>query len=98
MDEGLEEARKKKLGGAQEAPEAKKIEEQLKSALRIALSEKAYARMMNVRIASPQLYAAAARQALGAYGKMGRQIGEEELVSLLRAVRGKGRETKITFK
>lgn len=98
MEDELEEARKKKLEGAQQALEAKKIEEQLKSALRVALSEKAYTRMMNVRIASPQLYAAAARQVLGAYGKIRRQISEEELVSLLQAVRGKERETKITFK
>ncbi len=98
MDEELEEARRKKLEEAQQANETKKIEGQLKSALRIALSDKAYARMMNVRIASPQLYAAAARQVLGAYGKVRRQISEEELLSLLSAVRGKGRETKITFK
>jgi len=98
LEEELEEARKKKLEGAQQALEGKKIEEQLKSALRIALSEKAYGRMMNVRISSPQLYAAAARQALGAYGKIRRQISEQELLSLLKTVRGKGRETKITFK
>jgi DNA-binding TFAR19-related protein (PDSD5 family) len=98
VEEELEEARRKKLEGAQQALEAKKIEEQLKSALRIVLSEKAYARMMNVRISSPQLYAAASKQVLGAYGKVRRQISEEELLSLLKAVRGKGRETKITFK
>ncbi|MEM4272530.1 MAG: DNA-binding protein [Candidatus Bilamarchaeaceae archaeon] len=98
VENELEEARKKRVEEAQRALEARKIEEQMKAALRVALSEKAYGRMMNVRIANPELYAAAARQAISAYGRVRRQIEEKELIALLKAIKGRGRETKITFK
>jgi len=98
LEEGLEDARKQKLEQHQEEIDAKQKEEQVKGVLRMALTEGAYGRLMNVKLASPQLYAASARQALGLYSKMRRKLTEKELISLLKAIKGNQRETKITFK
>ena len=98
MGEGLEDARKQKMENYQQEIEAKQKEEQLKGVLRMALTEDAYGRLMNVRLASPQLYSAAARQALGLHSKVGRKLTERELIALLKAIKGKQRETKITFR
>jgi programmed cell death protein 5 len=98
LDEGLEEARKKKLESLEAENEQKQREAQLREVLRRALTESAYERLMNVKLANSQLYAAASRQLLGLYQKAGRKITEGELVSLLKAVKGRERETKITFK
>ncbi len=78
--------------------ETKKIQEQLKSALRAALTEDAYDRMMNVSVANNDMYLMAAKNALMLYKRMGRRIGDVELLSLLRAIKGQTeKETKITF-
>lgn len=98
MDEGLEAARKKKLESLEAEKEGRKKEEQVKELLRRTLEEGAYARLMNVKLANAQLYGVAANQVFGLYQKAGRKITEAELVSLLRAIKGKERETKITFK
>ena len=98
LDEGLEEARKQKLEQAQQEMEAKKKEEQVKGMLRMALSEEAYGRLMNVKLANAQLYALAANQVFNLYQKAGRKLTEKELIALLKAIKGSERETKITFK
>jgi DNA-binding TFAR19-related protein (PDSD5 family) len=98
LDEGLEAARKKKLESLKRENEEKEQEGQLKEVLRRVLTEGAYGRLMNVRLANSQMYAAASRQLLGLYQKAGRKITEGELVSLLKALKGEKRETKITFK
>lgn len=91
MDEE-EEARKKRL-------EAKKAQEQLKSTLRVALTEDAYERMMNVAVANKELYLMAAKNALVFYQRAGRRVSERELLSLLRAIKGQTeKETTITFR
>ena len=78
--------------------EAKKIQEQLKTTLRVALTEDAYDRMMNVSVANNEMYLMAAKNALMLYKRMGRKIGDVELLSLLRAIKGQTeKETKITF-
>ena len=90
-DEGLEEARKKKL-------EARKAEEQIKATLRIALDESAYGRMMNVSHANRELFITAARHVLAVYKRAGRKLTESELLAVLKAVRGQTEtETTITF-
>ena len=78
--------------------EAKKAEEQLKATLRIALDESAYERLMNVSLANKELYLTAAKNALMLFKRMGRQMSESELLSLLRAIKEQS-ETKssITF-
>jgi DNA-binding TFAR19-related protein (PDSD5 family) len=78
--------------------ETKKIQEQLKSALRAALTEDAYDRIMNVSVANNDMYLMAAKNALMLYKRMGRRIGDVELLALLRAIKGQTeKETKITF-
>ncbi len=91
--------------GEEEAPneeerllEAKRMEAQLKAALRLCLTPEAYERLMNVRLAKPELYAAAARQILAYAKKGGKRLGDSEVLALLRMMRGGERETKITFK
>ncbi|MBN2122401.1 hypothetical protein JW721_05110 [Candidatus Micrarchaeota archaeon] len=98
MDEGLEAARKKKLDSLEAEKEGRKKEEQVKELLRRTLEEGAYARLMNVKLANAQLYAVAANQVFSLYQKAGRKITEAELVALLKAIKGRERETKITFK
>ena len=78
--------------------EAKRMEAQLKAALRLCMAPEAYDRLMNVRLAKPELYAAAARQILAYAKKGGKRLGDPEVLALLKMMRGGGRETKITFK
>ncbi len=94
----LESARKEKLEAYQQEGEAKKKEEQVKGMLRMALTEEAYDRLMNVKLANAQLYAIASNQIFNLYQKAGRKISEKELIALLQAIKGKSRETKITFR
>jgi len=82
-----------------QAEEAKQLDEKIKSALRISLSPPAYDRLMNVRLANPKLYSAAAQQVLALYRQVNRRLAEAELLSLLKSLSGESRrETKITFK
>ncbi len=90
MDEE-EEIKKKRL-------EAKKIQEQLKTTLRVALDEDAYDRLMNVSVANKELYLVAAKNALMFYKKAGRRLRDDEILTLLRAIKGQTeKETTITF-
>jgi len=98
LDGGLETARKEKLEQYQQGLEAKKKEEQVKGMLRMALTEEAYERLMNVKLANAQLYAMASNQVFNLYQKAGRKITEAELIALLRAIKGTERKTKITFR
>lgn len=88
-DEGLEEARAKKL-------DAKKAQEQLKSTLRSVLEEGAYERLMNVSVANNELYLTAAKNVLMFHKRAGRRIREDELLALLRAIKEQN-ETKTTI-
>lgn len=88
-EEELEDIRKKKL-------EAKKAQEQLKATLRVALDEAAYERMMNVALANKEMYLMAARQVLMAFKQVGRKINEEELLTVLKAIKEQT-ETKTTI-
>ncbi|MCP4647674.1 MAG: hypothetical protein GY852_08065 [bacterium] len=98
MSESLEEAKEQKLEQYQQEAEAKRKGEQVKSLLRMALSENAYERLMNVKLANAQLYGMAANQVFNLYQKAGRKLSENELVAILKAIKGAQRETKITFK
>ena len=78
--------------------EAKKAEEQLKATLRIALEESAYERLMNVSLANKELYITAAKNVLMLFKRIGRQISESELLSLLRAIKEQSeKKSSITF-
>ena len=88
-DEQVEDIRKRKL-------ESRKMEEQLRMSLRMALDEPAYVRLMNVAVANKELYFTAAKNALMACKRMGRKIKDAELLTLLRAIKEQT-ETKTTI-
>ena len=87
--EELEGIKQKKL-------EARKVQEQLKATLRVALDEGAYDRLMNVALANNEIYLATARQVLMAFKRVGRKINEDELLSVLKAIKEQT-ETKTTI-
>jgi len=97
-EDGLEEARKRKLAARQKEHEAKAAESQLKDALRGALTEGAYDRLTNVAMANKELYLMAAQQVLMASKRLGRKVSEEELLTVLRALKARTeKEGTITF-
>lgn len=97
-DEEVDELRQKKQQEMQKQAEAKKIEEQLKTALRMALEERAYDRLINIAAVNKELYLIAAKQLVVAFKRMGRKITEDELMTLLRAIKEQTTtETKIRF-
>lgn len=96
--EPQESAKQESGASEQDEAQARKREEQAKAMLRVALEDGAYERLMNVRIANRQLYTSAAGNILRLYSKSGRRLGERELIALLRAIKGKEHETKITFR
>jgi DNA-binding TFAR19-related protein (PDSD5 family) len=86
-----EDIQKKKL-------DAKAMEEQLKTSLRMALDEPAYVRLMNVSMANRELYMTAARNILMAYKRAGRKLSEGEVLAFLRAIKEQTEtKTSITF-
>jgi DNA-binding TFAR19-related protein (PDSD5 family) len=97
-DNELDEIKKRKLAQKQKELEAKAAEQQLKEALRAALTEGAYARACNVALANKELYLTAAQQVLLASRKIGRRITEAELLTVLRAIKARTeKESSITF-
>ena len=91
MMEGSESAEGKKQ-------EAKKMEEQLKMSLRMALDEAAYERIMNVSMANKELYLTAAKNLLMAYQRAKRKLTDAEVLSFLRAIKQQTEaKTTITF-
>jgi DNA-binding TFAR19-related protein (PDSD5 family) len=89
--EGIEQLKRKRL-------EARKMEEQLKSALRSVLDEAAYDRLMNVSVANKELYIMAAKNLLAAAKQARRKITDAELLSFLRAIKEQTEtKTSITF-
>jgi DNA-binding TFAR19-related protein (PDSD5 family) len=90
-EEGLDDARRKRM-------EARRVEEQIKASLRVALDEGAYDRMMNVSHANRELYVTTARHVFAVFKRAGRKLTESELLAVLRAVKDQTEnETTITF-
>jgi len=78
--------------------EAKKMEEQLKMSLRMALDDAAYVRIMNVSMANKELYFTAAKNLLMAYQRAKRKLTDAEVLSFLRAIKQQTEaKTTITF-
>lgn len=94
MDEDLEQARRKRLEDIQKAQQE---EERIKATLRSILDDAAYDRMMNVKVASPELYMSAVQGCAAIYQRLGRRLGEKEVLLILRRMKGSEKETKITF-
>ena len=95
MDE--EEIKKKKLEEYKKASEAKKVEEQIRGVLRVALELSAYDRLMNVQLANQQLYLVAVQNIVAIYKKIGRKITDDELLMLLKRIKGEEKEGEIRF-
>lgn len=95
-EDDAEEIRRKKIEEYKKREETANVEEQLKTALRIALEDSAYERLMNVSYANKELYVNVAQRVLMAFRQARRKISEDEVLYLIRSMKG-GRETKITF-
>ena len=87
MAEDIEELKKKKLEEQKKLMDASKAEEQLKSALRIALEEPAYERLMNVSYANKEFYLNVAQRALMLCKQAGRKLTEKEIIFLIRSLK-----------
>ncbi len=97
-DQDIEEIRKKRQQEAEKAAQERKAKDQLKGALRVALDDAAYDRMMNISVANQDFYFAVARQVVSRYRKTGRSLTEGELLRILRAVKEQtDKKTNITF-
>ncbi len=86
-EEDTGELRKKKQEQQEKMMEAARAEEQLKAALRIALEEAAYERLMNISYANKEFYINVARRAIMVFRQTGRKLTEEEIVSLIRSLK-----------
>lgn len=97
--EDSEAIRKKRQIQQQKFAEAKKAEEQLKSALRVVLEPNAYDRLSNVRHVNRELYVAAAQYALAAYKRFNQRINEQQLLNILTGIKSQTSEgeKKIRF-
>ena len=90
--------RKKKQTEQKRAVEARKAEEQLKAALRVALENDAYERITNVKIANAQLFLVAAQNILSLYKQIGRKINDKELLFMLHKIKEQNeKQTAIKF-
>ncbi|MEK6982239.1 MAG: DNA-binding protein [Candidatus Micrarchaeota archaeon] len=97
-EENVDKIRRRKLEEQKKANEAKKAQGQIKATLRIALDEKAYERIMNVKIVNEELFLATAQNIISAYSKLRRKITESELLYVLGAIKQQNeKKTQITF-
>lgn len=97
-DESREKIRRKRLDEQKKAAQAKKAEGQIKATLRIALDEKAYDRIMNVRIVNEELFLATAQNIISVFNRVKRKITENELLYVLGAIKQQSeKNTQITF-
>ncbi|MBU0586637.1 hypothetical protein KJ780_03925 [Candidatus Micrarchaeota archaeon] len=96
MDE-LESAKKRKIADMQKQRDSGAEEEKIKALLRRVLDDAAYDRIMNVRIVNPQLYMAAAQGCVSVFNRLGRTLGEKELLLILQRMKADEKETKIKF-
>jgi DNA-binding TFAR19-related protein (PDSD5 family) len=79
--------------------EAKRAEQQLRASLRLALTDEAYERMMNVRISNPSLFSAVAEVLLATFRRVGRKLTDEEVLNILRRFTSMTRrESKIEIR
>ena len=93
-----EEIRRKKLEELRKRQAEAEQLEQIKAALRLALQQDAYQRMMNVLLANQELFNGAVRYVLSLYQKIGRKLTDEEVRMILVRLKGKEKEVEISFK
>ena len=95
----IDEARKKKLEEQKKLMDASKAEEQLKTALRVALDEPGYERLMNISYANQEFYVNVAQNVLMLYKRAGRKITEDEVLHIIRTLKKQTQhEPKIEFR
>lgn len=96
-----EEIKRKKLEKLrikqQEQQESEKLE-QVKMALRVALNNDAYERMMNVMLANPELFQGAVQYIFALYQRVGRKLTDGEVRRVLLRLKGEEKEPEISFK
>ncbi len=88
-EEEIEEIRKKKLNEQKKLVEAARAEEQLKAALRIALDETAYDRLMNISYANKELYLMVAQRIIAIFREVKRKINEDELLYVISSLKNR---------
>ncbi|MDD5318072.1 MAG: DNA-binding protein [Candidatus ainarchaeum sp.] len=93
----LAELKRKRIAELQQAQE---MESQKKSLLKNLLEPAAYERVMNVRLASPELYDQLVGMVAYLYkaGQIRGKLGEGQVLQILSKLRGSGREPTITVK
>jgi DNA-binding TFAR19-related protein (PDSD5 family) len=97
-EEELEQVKRKRLEEHKKASEGKKAEEQLKTTLRMTLDDAAYQRILNVKLAKPQLFLMAAQNVLSIYKQVGRKVTEKELLFILHRIKEQtDKQTEIKF-
>ena len=96
-EEELADLRRKRMAELQQAQE---MESQKKSLLRSLVDAKAYERLMNVRLANPELYDQLVSLIAYLYrgGQVKGKITEAQVLQLLGKLRGREREPTITVK
>jgi len=96
-EEELADLRRKRMAELQQAQE---MESQKKSLLRSLVDAKAYERLMNVRLANPELYDQLVSLIAYLYrgGQVKGKITEAQVLQLLTKLRGREREPTITVK
>lgn len=98
MEQEEDRLKKRKMHEQQKIAEARKAEEQLKTALRTALEESAYNRIMNVKIANSELFITAAQHLLRIFQKVQRRITDNEVLMVLKSIKQQSEKTTtITF-
>lgn len=93
-DRELEQVEKKKFEDRMKESEA---ENKLKATLYRILDEQAYNRMMNVKVANPDVYVAAAQGCISVFSRLGRKLSDQQVLLILKSVKGEEKKTKITF-
>jgi len=75
------------MTGSNEKEDPEKIIEQLKSALRRILDERAYTRMMNISLINKELFATGSQKLLMLYQRTGHSLTEKEVLLVLNTLR-----------
>ena len=96
-EEGVEELVQKRLAAMQQA---QALEAQKKYLLKHMVDQKAYERLMNVRLANPQLYDQVIGVLISLYkaGRIQGKVSEAQIIQLLAKMSEGKREPTITIK
>ncbi len=71
-----------------EEPDEFEKDDKLKRTLRLILTPEAYSRLMNVKIANPELFQQAVNTVINIYSRYGKTIDEAQLLKILKQLKG----------